>query len=101
VALQRADMRMVRWMCGMKLQDRIPSKGLRERLGLDDIISVLQQNRLRWYGHVLRKEDNDWVKKCMEYVLWVHMVMISKLTQAYRDATDRSNSGQSCWRTCR
>jgi len=25
----------------------------RERLGLDDIISVLQQNRLRWYGHVL------------------------------------------------
>jgi len=27
----------------------------------------LQQNRLRWYGHVLRKEDDDWVKKCMEY----------------------------------
>ena len=44
---------MVRWMCGIKLQDRDPSKGLRERLGLDDIISVLQQNRLRWYGHVL------------------------------------------------
>ena len=30
-------------------------------------IMVLEQNRLRWYGHVLRKEDNDWVKKCMEY----------------------------------
>jgi len=28
---------------------------------------VLQQNRLQWYGHVLQKEDNDWVKKCMEY----------------------------------
>ena len=41
--------------------------GLRERLGLDDIISVLQQNGLQWYGHVLRNEDNDWVKKCMEY----------------------------------
>jgi len=40
---------------------------LRKRLGIDDIILVLQQNRLRWYGHVLRKEDNDWVKKCMEY----------------------------------
>jgi len=58
---------MIRWLCGVKLQDRIPSKGLRERLGLDVIISVLQQNRLRWYGHVLRKEDNDWMKKCMEY----------------------------------
>jgi len=22
---------------------------------------------LHLYGHVLRKEDNDWVKKCMEY----------------------------------
>ena len=22
---------------------------------------------LRWYGHVLRKDDDDWVKKCMEY----------------------------------
>ena len=33
----------------------------------DDIILILQQNRLRWYGHVLRKEDTDWMKKCMEY----------------------------------
>ena len=24
-------------------------------------------NRLRWYGHVLRKDDDDCVKKCMEY----------------------------------
>jgi len=29
---------------------------------------MLQPNRLRWYyGHVLRKEDTDWVKKCMDY----------------------------------
>ena len=47
--------------------DRVPSKELRERLGIDDIILILQQNRLRWYWHVLRKEDTDWVKKCMEY----------------------------------
>ena len=20
-----------------------------------------------WYGHVLRKDDDDWVKKCIEY----------------------------------
>jgi len=53
--------------CLKGVSDRIPSKELRERLGLDDIISVLQQNQLQWYGYVLRKEDNDWVKKCMEY----------------------------------
>jgi len=78
VALQRAEMRMVRWMCGVKLQDRVPSKELRETLGLDDIISVLQQNRLQWYGHVLQKKDNDRVKKCMEYEL-------------------RDTTGSSCW----
>jgi len=67
VTLQRAEMRMVRWMCNVKVRDRVPSKEFKERLGIDDIISILQQNRLRWYGHVLQKEDTDWVKKCMEY----------------------------------
>ena len=31
VTLQQAEMRMVRWMCGIKLKDRFPSKELRER----------------------------------------------------------------------
>ena len=68
-------MRMVKWMFGIKLKDRVSNKelreggreGERERQGIVGITSVLQQNRLRWYGHVLRKDYNDWVKKCMEY----------------------------------
>jgi len=44
------------WLCGFKLKDRLPSKELRERLGIDDIALALQQNRLCWYGHVLRKK---------------------------------------------
>jgi len=31
VALQQTEIRMVRWMCGVKLKDRLPSKELRER----------------------------------------------------------------------
>ena len=58
VALQRAEMRTVRWMCGIKLKDRLPSNELRERLGIDDIALVLQQNRLRQYEHVLQKDDD-------------------------------------------
>ena len=46
VALQRAEMRMVGWMCNLKVKDRVLSKELRERLGIDDIILILQQNRL-------------------------------------------------------
>jgi len=64
VGLQHAEMRIVRRMCNVKVKDRVPSKELRERLGIDDIILILQQNRLRWYWHVLQKEDTDWVKKC-------------------------------------
>jgi len=30
VALQRAETRMVRWMCGIMVKDRFPSKELRE-----------------------------------------------------------------------
>jgi len=45
VALQLAEMRMVRWMCNVKVKDRLPSKELRERLGIDDIMLILQQNR--------------------------------------------------------
>jgi len=57
-----------KWSGGcVKLKDRLSSKGMRERLGQDDTILVLQQNRLGWYGHVLQKEDNDWVKKCMKW----------------------------------
>ena len=61
VALQRAEMRMIRWMCCVKLKDTLPSKELRERLDIDDIALVLQQNRLRWYGHLLQKEDDNWM----------------------------------------
>jgi len=50
-----------------KLIHCVPSKEVRENLGLDNITSVLQQNRLQGYGHVLQKEDNDWLKKRIKY----------------------------------
>ena len=46
VTLQRAEMRMVRWMCNVKVEDKVSSKELRERLGIDYIILVLQQKRM-------------------------------------------------------
>ena len=26
-----------------------------------------QKSRLRWFGHVERKNDNDWVKRCLTW----------------------------------
>jgi len=57
VALQRAETRMVRWMCGVELQDGVPSKGLRERLGLDDNLSTTaKQVALVWACAVKRRQ---------------------------------------------
>jgi len=62
LTLQRAEMRMIRWMCGVKVTDRFMCSELRDRLEIDDVITVIQQRRLRWYGRVLRKDENYWVK---------------------------------------
>ena len=35
----------------------------------DDHVFVLQRDRLKWYGYVLRKDDSEWVKKCMDFVV--------------------------------
>ena len=35
-------------------------------MGIEAIGGVLKRDRLRWFGHVERKEKNeDWVRKCM------------------------------------
>ena len=33
---------------------------------VEHIISVVRRKRLRWYGHVKRRPEENWVKKCME-----------------------------------
>jgi len=55
VALQRAEMRMVRWMCNVKVKDRVSSKELTERLGTDDIVLILQQNRVMVWASVAKR----------------------------------------------
>ena len=63
--LNRAEMRMIRWMCGVSLRDRKTSAELRQRMGVEAITDVVRRGRLQWYGHVVRKEENDWVKRVM------------------------------------
>jgi len=41
MVLQRSGMTMLRWMCGIILTDSFTCKELRERLGTDDIVTVL------------------------------------------------------------
>jgi len=43
-------------MCNVKVKDRVPSKELRERLEIDDIILILQQNRCNGMGMCCEKK---------------------------------------------
>ena len=39
---------------------------LRKFVGLELITTVIRSGRLGYYGHVMKKDNEDWVKNCME-----------------------------------
>ena len=48
-------------------EDRRTNEEWRRMVGVEPITPAIRSGRLRWYGHVMRKGDEDWVKKCMEF----------------------------------
>ena len=63
----RTEMGMIRQMCGVKLNERRKSEKLRELLELEPVSLMTKKSRLRWFGHVEQKDDNDWVKCCITW----------------------------------
>jgi len=55
---------MVRWMCGVTLKDRKCSEDLLDRLGIESVAVVVRRSRLRWFGHVERMSEDNWVSAC-------------------------------------
>ena len=50
----RAEMQMIRWMCGVSMKNRRTSEELRKLVGVEPMTIVIRSGRLRWYGHVIR-----------------------------------------------
>ena len=67
--LVRAERMMVRWMCGVSLRDRKASQELLDRLGIVGVEERVRRCRLRWFGHVERKSDDDWVSRCRRLIV--------------------------------
>ena len=64
--LRRTKRAMVRSMCGVKLVDRKNMEKLMEMLGLKKTLDrVAKANGVRWYGDVIRREDDNILKKAM------------------------------------
>ena len=58
--LRRTEKAMVRAMCGQKVVDRKTTEEQMDMLGLKETIDRLATaNGVRWYGHVLRRDNNS------------------------------------------
>ena len=58
----------MRTMCGVQLKDRKGSSDLLFMLGLSETIDQLSMtSSVRWYGHVLRREDGHVLSRALNF----------------------------------
>ena len=65
--LKRTKASMMRPMCGISLKKHLPNEALKRRLGIDCVFDLVRRSRLRWFGHIERKDDQQRVNKCMDF----------------------------------
>ena len=57
---------MLRMICGVTLKDIVESTVLASRVGVDDLEEHLRQKKLRWFGHMVRRDEEAEIKKVLE-----------------------------------
>ena len=63
--LDVAEMKMLRWMSEVTKLDKIRNERIRGTTKMEEISKKVQESRLKWYGHVLRGEDEYVGKRVM------------------------------------
>ncbi|GJZ77843.1 retrovirus-related pol polyprotein LINE-1 [Tanacetum coccineum] len=58
-----AELRMLRWTCGRTLSDMIPNGVYKAELEVENIINKMREGRLRWFGHVRRRQQSAPVRR--------------------------------------
>jgi len=56
--LETTEMKMCRWTCGHTRKDHVRNDDIRSRLEVKNISVLCKKARLRWFGHVKRKDQN-------------------------------------------
>ena len=56
--LEVAEMRMLRWMCGVTKMDNIRNERIRGTTKVGEITQKVQERRIEWYGLVMRTEEH-------------------------------------------
>ena len=60
--MEVAEMEMLRWMCVVTRLDKIRNEKIRGSTEVGEIPKKVQERRMRWYGHVMRR-DEEYVGK--------------------------------------
>ena len=61
--LTRAEKMMIRLMCGADLKNEGIEK-LYEKLNAVAVQGIVRTERLKWFGHVERRDSDEWISKC-------------------------------------
>ena len=64
--LQAKKRRMLRMICRVTLKDKVENAGIASRVGVDDLEEHLRQKRLRWFGHIVRRDEVVEIEKMLE-----------------------------------
>ena len=66
--LEVTEMNMCRWACGHTLRDHVRNENIKERLKVESIAERCRKARLRWFGHVKRRDQEYVGRKTLEMV---------------------------------
>ena len=53
-------------MSRVRRQDRITNEEVKRRCGVENLEHRLRKTRLRWFGHVKRRDENSILRRAME-----------------------------------
>ena len=60
---------VVHWICGVRLEQRIRTQELHEKLGIISVTEEIRWQRLRYLSHLLRMDKNVWPRRVNDYVV--------------------------------
>ena len=66
--MEVAEMKMLRLSMGVTRKDKIRNEYIRSTVKVERLGMKMREGRLRWYGHVMRR-DQEYVGKMMEMEL--------------------------------
>ncbi|KAF3652305.1 hypothetical protein FXO38_08961 [Capsicum annuum] len=67
--LKVEKIRMLRWMCGFTRADGVSNEIIREKVGVVSVEDKMQEVRLRWFGHVMRRGTDAPIHRCERLAL--------------------------------